>query len=540
MVSLDSVNTSTSTAGPNSRTLIVENSLESSTINVFQTMPTSDIQSIPQYIHSSNNIPLGVNASATYAVWWQYTPIISDRSIVNFNAMTSTMQAMVSSPEKPFATMSPVQYYKPKKETKKSSNDYTTDSDDDNINTTAMFPSRSADDIIDMILQKRGKDGSYISGDPYSYMYYPVLNQTSRSVVAVLSATIEWTSYLQHAITKGRGITCVIHQHHSRNEIDIEEHNDVMFTFAADADKNQITFLGFEDLHDPNFDHFVVSYNISLDSDTSSNQYTGLPFNHDVMLYTLHIYPSQETKDSYITTTSFVVASGILLCFMLTMVMFCLYDSMVAKRQKIVMDNAYTTYNIVSSLFPATVRDRMIQDSAIQNQHDASTVLGRSTNFQQHSLHQESNHSNKTKFDPSTAIADFYPSATVLCKCTCESMSDVLLLPDDISSFILALHACFNFVFLVSDITGFTAWCAEREPSQVFVLLESIYSAYDNIAKKRKVFKVETIGDCYMAVAGLPEPRTDHAVVMCRFARQCLSKLHEILTELEVTLGPGK
>jgi class 3 adenylate cyclase len=71
-------------------------------------------------------------------------------------------------------------------------------------------------------------------------------------------------------------------------------------------------------------------------------------------------------------------------------------------------------------------------------------------------------------------------------------------------------------------------------------LLESIYSAFDTIAKKRKVFKVETIGDCYMAVVGLPEPRADHAVVMCRFARQCLSKLGGILNELEVVLGPGK
>ena len=94
-------------------------------------------------------------------------------------------------------------------------------------------------------------------------------------------------------------------------------------------------------------------------------------------------------------------------------------------------------------------------------------------------------------------------------------------------------------IVAVSDITGFTAWCASREPSQVFTLLETIYSAYDTIAKKRKVFKVETVGDCYMAVVGLPESRVDHAVVMCRFARQCLSKLRGILIELEVTLGPG-
>ena len=58
-----------------------------------------------------------------------------------------------------------------------------------------------------------------------------------------------------------------------------------------------------------------------------------------------------------------------------------------------------------------------------------------------------------------------------------------------------------------ADISGFTAWSSVREPAQVFKLLETIYRSFDRIAKKRKVFKVETIGDCYVAVTGLPEPQ---------------------------------
>jgi class 3 adenylate cyclase len=101
-------------------------------------------------------------------------------------------------------------------------------------------------------------------------------------------------------------------------------------------------------------------------------------------------------------------------------------------------------------------------------------------------------------------IADLYPSATVM----------------------------------FADIVGFTAWSSVREPSQVFKLLETLYRAFDKLAKRRRVFKVETIGDCYVAACGLPTARKDHAVVMARFARECLDKIASLTKNLEMTLGP--
>eukprot|EP00339_Tiarina_fusa_P009787 CAMPEP_0117081096 /NCGR_PEP_ID=MMETSP0472-20121206/57184_1 /TAXON_ID=693140 ORGANISM="Tiarina fusus, Strain LIS" /NCGR_SAMPLE_ID=MMETSP0472 /ASSEMBLY_ACC=CAM_ASM_000603 /LENGTH=451 /DNA_ID=CAMNT_0004808939 /DNA_START=187 /DNA_END=1538 /DNA_ORIENTATION=- len=92
---------------------------------------------------------------------------------------------------------------------------------------------------------------------------------------------------------------------------------------------------------------------------------------------------------------------------------------------------------------------------------------------------------------------------------------------------------------LFSDIAGFTAWSSVREPAQVFTLLENLYGAFDSIAVKRGVFKVETIGDAYVAVVGLPEPRRDHASVMAKFARDCNVRMVSLVRELETTLGPG-
>ena len=92
---------------------------------------------------------------------------------------------------------------------------------------------------------------------------------------------------------------------------------------------------------------------------------------------------------------------------------------------------------------------------------------------------------------------------------------------------------------MFADIANFTAWSSVREPGQVFSLLENIYGAFDSVAKRRGAYKVETIGDAYVAVAGVPAPRPDHAVVMVRFARDCRQMMSYLTRDLEITLGPG-
>lgn len=82
--------------------------------------------------------------------------------------------------------------------------------------------------------------------------------------------------------------------------------------------------------------------------------------------------------------------------------------------------------------------------------------------------------------------------------------------------FIMILRKFPDATVMFADISGFTAWSSEREPAQVFKLLETIYRSFDRIARKRKVFKVETIGDCYLCVTGLPEPQPDHAIIMAK------------------------
>lgn len=48
---------------------------------------------------------------------------------------------------------------------------------------------------------------------------------------------------------------------------------------------------------------------------------------------------------------------------------------------------------------------------------------------------------------------------------------------------------------MFADIVGFTSWSTKKDPRQVFELLETLYNAFDEIAKSRRIFKVETVGD---------------------------------------------
>ncbi len=64
---------------------------------------------------------------------------------------------------------------------------------------------------------------------------------------------------------------------------------------------------------------------------------------------------------------------------------------------------------------------------------------------------------------------------------------------------------------LFADVVGFTALSERMPPADLVRVLNDLFSQFDQLAERHGLEKIKTIGDCYMAVAGIPTPRADHA-----------------------------
>jgi hypothetical protein len=67
-------------------------------------------------------------------------------------------------------------------------------------------------------------------------------------------------------------------------------------------------------------------------------------------------------EDNYVTMMPIVYLVGAVLIFLLTSMLFVLYDYLVERRQRLVLREAEKSGAIVSSLFPAAYRDRLMKD----------------------------------------------------------------------------------------------------------------------------------------------------------------------------------
>ena len=64
---------------------------------------------------------------------------------------------------------------------------------------------------------------------------------------------------------------------------------------------------------------------------------------------------------------------------------------------------------------------------------------------------------------------------------------------------------------LFADVVDFTPLAQRLPPADVVGILDQLFSSFDALVERHGLEKIKTIGDCYMAAAGVPDPRADHA-----------------------------
>ena len=81
---------------------------------------------------------------------------------------------------------------------------------------------------------------------------------------------------------------------------------------------------------------------------------------------------------------------------------------------------------------------------------------------------------------------------------------------------------------LFADVADFTPFAERTSPEQVVGVLDEIFSAFDALTERHALEKIKTIGDAYMVVGGLPEPRADHAEAIAALAIDMQAELARV------------
>jgi adenylate cyclase len=99
---------------------------------------------------------------------------------------------------------------------------------------------------------------------------------------------------------------------------------------------------------------------------------------------------------------------------------------------------------------------------------------------------------------------------------------------------------------LFADVVDFTPLSSRLDAREVVGLLDRLFTSFDELVDRHDVEKIKTIGDCYMAAAGVPSQRSDHAHALARLAfemrecaKTCLPEGTEHALRLRIGISSG-
>lgn len=94
-----------------------------------------------------------------------------------------------------------------------------------------------------------------------------------------------------------------------------------------------------------------------------------------------------------------------------------------------------------------------------------------------------------------------------------------------------------NVAVLFCDIVGFTAWCERHPPEEVLLNLQGVVQSFERLTTDHSLEKIKTIGDAYMATAGLLVPLADPPLAAVRCGLAMIAAAQELPPHWEVRVG---
>jgi hypothetical protein len=176
---------------------------------------------------------------------------------------------------------------------------------------------------------------------------------------------------------------------------------DVNFTYelaGPNADYVGPADVGPADVHDAEYDNLRIQS--SREFAIRNPKYSGVPIDAEYCDYALYLYPSDRMRASHTSHIPIISTAVVLFIFAFSSLVFVIYDIKVENRQLSVMKTAVRSSEIVSSLFPSAVRDRLYPDSI--------------------TLDKKATGNTETKTDEPTSnvicspIGELYPNTTVM------------------------------------------------------------------------------------------------------------------------------
>lgn len=443
-----------------------------------------------------------------------------------------------------------------------------------NFTNEASFP----DDLASLLVSQQAIMGStVVRSPPLGVMLpilFPILDSPGGTAEGMIVAFTSWNKILSFPKIDGCDkLIAVVEQILGCSP---DSHGSTAHSFALEAG-TVATYLVEGQWHDHPHDSVSIHFEIpdefghlgtrvvELASPRPCNDTSFGPTKNRLVLYPAEERDGRSSEALLYSMIALAVGAAILVAF-------GIFDWRIRRRHALISNQAIRSRELVSSLFPANVHERLLQGTSfarVPNAFDESLSMGRNwpvespgpskdvdgngnggsgpkpnvqcsgnpstLEYSDHdsSLSSEGKENSAaykiTKSDSEDSVDDedaHRPVATSLRSLRFEppiqrlrsyltselppstyhstssqggttqsTITPVSLLDEPIADLFPECTVIF------ADIAGFTAWSSVREPAQVFKLLETLYSNFDRIAKRRGVFKVETIGDCYVSTA---------------------------------------